>query len=581
MTKIQNLQVELLGGHITFFVTNQYMEQKKSKYFATAEEVRILRSYQDLYFRHDARTELRKIITKNCLEKLDKSIWTEDKVRAWFNNNGIELTPLPEKNTEDISQMPVPDENSNPIMVEETIGKGDTVVTKETFNQNSFKKDKGVKTPKLIPPSLPVMPSIEEYCERNLPKVQIIQFPSDDNNEEIILKAKGDGINPSSHQTPDFIVDFFYAFDGSYTPPSELQERIHNFTYQHQCKYVAVHTGTQRKSQTFACINHDVMKCPAFIRYYYNERNKLFVETGCHQHNHLLSDITPKKARNALTSTEKAVIRERTENGDMAVQIRKDPNQSFGTISKNILYSERKKVLDAIRENDIPLMESEFLRHPNWNSKIYTIRSQSQNYQFLCSYSYHMPIMRSNYSNDVIIIDDTSCTNHYYLPLVALIVEDQNGKNQLLSFALINNRTKESFIHYFEQIAIHIPEVNAFVTDRNIAQIEALKTVWPNANIIYCRVHIGRNIKDKVGNDMYDLYQQMIANKITEEILLGAFQYKIENDPKVSNFLQKLIDCSDCWLPSRVNRIKHKGNVTTNRVEGFFYSHVGFCSQRG
>ena len=151
-----------------------------------------------------------------------------------------------------------------------------------------------------------------------------------------------------------------------------------------------------------------------------------------------------------------------------------------------------------------------------------------------------------------------------------MIVEDTNGKNQLLSFAIINNRTKESFVLYFEQLAELIPDVKTFVTDRNTAQVNAIEAVWPEAKIIYCQVHIGRNIRDKVGEQMYKLYQQMIRKKASEEDLICAFENEIKNNKKVSKFLTKLLSISERWLPSHVNKIEHRGNVTTNRVEGFF-----------
>ena len=127
-------------------------------------------------------------------------------------------------------------------------------------------------------------------------------------------------------------------------------------------------------------------------------------------------------------------------------------------------------------QKDIQNMQSELLKHPNWESHVFTTSSPIGN-KFQCCYSYHMPVIESKYSSDVIIIDDTSCTNYYYLPLVALIAVHENSKNQVISFAIINNRTKESFIHYFTELKQKIQRVNAFVTDRNIAQIEALKAV--------------------------------------------------------------------------------------------------------
>ena len=71
--------------------------------------------------------------------------------------------------------------------------------------------------------------------------------------------------------------------------------------------------------------------------------------------------------------------------------------------------------------------------------------------------------------------------------------------------------------------------------------------------------------------EMFDLYKKVISGSAPEEQLRVAFEEKISmNVSKISNFLQKLIECAPCWLPSYVNQHHHRGNVTTNRVEGFF-----------
>ena len=70
---------------------------------------------------------------------------------------------------------------------------------------------------------------------------------------------------------------------------------------------------------------------------------------------------------------------------------------------------------------------------------------------------------------------------------------------------------------------------------------------------------------------MYQLYMEVIYNGRSEQELLDAFDVKINLQlPKISHFLQQLKDCAKSWLPSFVNQHHHRGNVTTNRVEGFF-----------
>ena len=46
------------------------------------------------------------------------------------------------------------------------------------------------------------------------------------------------------------------------------------------------------------------------------------------------------------------------------------------------------------------------------------------------------------------LFDDTSCTNQYFLPVIALIAEDELGSNQVMSFTITNRRPKEDFIAF-------------------------------------------------------------------------------------------------------------------------------------
>lgn len=75
-------------------------------------------------------------------------------------------------------------------------------------------------------------------------------------------------------------------------------------------------------------------------------------------------------------------------------------------------------------------------------------------------------------------MDDTACTIYYDLPLVTLIAVDENYWNELLSFALIDSREQISFINYFKKLKEVIDDISVFVTDRNLSQINGIKTVW-------------------------------------------------------------------------------------------------------
>ena len=44
------------------------------------------------------------------------------------------------------------------------------------------------------------------------------------------------------------------------------------------------------------------------------------------------------------------------------------------------------------------------------------------------------------YAKDICFVDDTICTNYSDFPVVAMIAEDENGRNELLAFFLMESR---------------------------------------------------------------------------------------------------------------------------------------------
>ena len=212
----------------------------------------------------------------------------------------------------------------------------------------------------------------------------------------------------------------------------------------------------------------------------------------------------------------------------------------------------------------------EMKKWPNWSN---IIIKDDEN-RFLSAYVFHDRIVGTNYANDIIVIDDTSCTNYYKKPVIAAIVEDEKGYVQHLLYAITSHRTKAAFICYFNELKMQVGSVRVFICDRNEAQINAIKAVFPQSFIIYCHIHIGKNIKDKAGKEMFYYYQQMINEQLSEEMMLAKFNnYIIENpDSQGANLLITLISEKEHWLPSIIQNYMHLKNTTSNRVEGFFGS---------
>jgi hypothetical protein len=173
-------------------------------------------------------------------------------------------------------------------------------------------------------------------------------------------------------------------------------------------------------------------------------------------------------------------------------------------------------------------------------------------------------------------MDDTLCTNHFGLPLVTIIVEDWEGRNQPLVLGFLSDGTTDSFKSFLlavrEKLLI---EVRAVITDRSQSQINAIAEVFPNASIVFCRVHIMCDIEQKFGlkQAVTTAFCRFFAEAITKaQILQQLDLYLAPASDKQARLIDKLLFSRDNWLPSVLKQPRMFGNETTNRVEVFFGS---------
>ena len=185
--------------------------------------------------------------------------------------------------------------------------------------------------------------------------------------------------------------------------------------------------------------------------------------------------IYPNKTRNSLTYIQRARIKVATKDGD---SVNKIILKEHLHCSKDVLHIARRSILKDLRDEEMSLFVKTLCDFQNWTNIVIIDETN----KFRCSYSFNIAVMDTNYSTDVCILDDTMCTNFYGLPLEVIIVEDENGKNQLLTFALMENKCKPSFIQYFKNLRSLIGPIRVFVTDHNQTQISALEEVFPESN---------------------------------------------------------------------------------------------------
>ena len=99
-----------------------------------------------------------------------------------------------------------------------------------------------------------------------------------------------------------------------------------------------------------------------------------------------------------------------------------------------------------------------------------------------------------------VYLDDTSCTNAFSLPLMAVLCRDAALRIHTLAWGIIQNRTTTTFRRFFLFLKASFPSIKVFMCDRHFAQSKAIKEVFGDTvSVFHCCVHLARNIKSNCG----------------------------------------------------------------------------------
>ena len=120
-------------------------------------------------------------------------------------------------------------------------------------------------------------------------------------------------------------------------------------------------------------------------------------------------------------------------------------------------------------------------------------------------------------------IDDTVGIDINNKVMVCISTLSPNNKIIILAFGIIQDKKTESFKKFFSKYKEIVPIDPVVINvDRCEAQKNALIETYPNTHLIYCSIHIRRNIsqnfKEKI---ILDFYDQMMNGQLHENIFLA------------------------------------------------------------
>ena len=155
-----------------------------------------------------------------------------------------------------------------------------------------------------------------------------------------------------------------------------------------------------------------------------------------------------------------------------------------------------------------------------------------------------------------VFVDDTSCANDFSLPVLCVLCRDASSALHVVAWAVLKNRTADTFVRFFTFLSKGFPTINIFMCDRHYAQARAIRRVFGDGvHVLHCCVHVARNIKTNMGqnNVLERLFWQMRYKRTGEAEAAFVEALHQVHAAKQSAFTTRLVSSLDTFLPSRID----------------------------
>lgn len=341
-----------------------------------------------------------------------------------------------------------------------------------------------------------------------------------------------------------------------------FQVFIKDISKKYLCPYTIQDSKTQsqlyfRFKCKFAGKNKYSTNCQSFI-YFKGKNDVISFSNANWNHNHSLDPYFIKSKVNTLTSIQKKEIKSLRNDGHSAGFCRRKLDLS---ILPNFLYESSRKVLSEKFENQI----QNFIEHSIQYQDLFLIKNFWTENLFQGSVFISKRFINSPFSNDIILVDDTCCTNKFNFPIIVAVGIDENRISQLIAFGLINGKKTDDFDLFFNELAQHF-SIRVFVCDRLKSQTKSIR----NSQIVYCKLHIRRNILTHFNTTVLNSYDRLMNGEICKNDFLQVLDSISPKTIEGIMHLKYLKKDIDCYAPESLKNLILRDIRTTNSVESLF-----------
>ncbi|XP_068501365.1 protein FAR1-RELATED SEQUENCE 6-like [Phaseolus vulgaris] len=194
-----------------------------------------------------------------------------------------------------------------------------------------------------------------------------------------------------------------------------------------------------------------------------------------------------------------------------------------------------------------------------------------------------------NSFNIVILMDSTYKTKKYRMPLLEVVGITSTGLTFSVAFCLLAAEKENNFFWALDRLKGLFLRVDScprvVVCDRDVALMNAIRMVFPEAYNLLCRFHIDKNVKAKCKmlvhpREAWDQVMEVWGSVVDCDIV-EAFEDRVNALRVVCSPWPIFVDyVMDTWLrlhkekfvKAWIDKVMHLGNTTSNRVESAHWS---------
>jgi hypothetical protein len=223
----------------------------------------------------------------------------------------------------------------------------------------------------------------------------------------------------------------------------------------------------------------------------------------------------------------------------------------------------------------------ETLQNNNWR---YAFKQDTEGHILFFMFAHPKSIEYANQYNRVFLLDCTYKTNRYKMPLLHIIGLSPSNSSFSIAFCFMQNEQEESYkwtLQTFFSWLNHSPFPPVLCTDRDLALLGAIKSIYPRSPHLLCVWHINKNVLAKTkqhfsSNEEFEAFIQSWKSLINSSTII---EYQNQLAKFETNFSQiapaALRYVKDTWLTYKemfirawIGQYLHLGNWATSRVEG-------------